>query len=279
MRKYAFILFICSFFHVTAQAQRADMVFKSENGAVFQLFVDGLLESDAPDSIITVRNMPVGEHFVKVVFNSRNFVSFDEKIDIKKEGVYRFLISPKDPENPRWFTIEEVSFEKNQSLAPVEKPTQKPIEQPTPPTPPAEDTVSKPIEALDTAQHPPALPLDTIPMTPPLAEEDSSAKATDICDRPLDPRKLLEFSNRIKTLSFDDKKLSLAKDFASSHCFTAIQVMETMQLFDFEETRLDFAKFAYSRCFDPNNYLFVEDILEFEASKIELREQFDYRRK
>jgi hypothetical protein len=39
-----------------------------------------------------------------------------------------------------------------------------------------------------------------------------------------------------------------------------------MTLFDFENTKLDFAKFAYDRTYDRANYYKVNDAFEFESS-------------
>jgi hypothetical protein len=48
-----------------------------------------------------------------------------------------------------------------------------------------------------------------------------------------------------------------------------------MKVFDFEETRLDFAKKSYSYVFDPNAYYKVNDAFEFELSIEELDEYLE----
>lgn len=260
----AFIL--CFMTLGSLQAQRAHLVFSIDTTAPFQLFIDGLLESEQADTFHVVRNMPSGEHFVKIVFSNARFISFDQPVNIKKEGTYYYLIKPKDPDNPRWFEIDQVDFDKEMKLpkksAPIqpEKPIPAPSDSLTTENPPSDSTYTSPT------------PKDTV-------EDKSSVvdSTKGFCATPLDPRKHQEFVSRISALNFDDKKLSLAKDFASQNCFTAVQVMETMQSFDFEDTKLDFAQFAYPRCFDAENYLFVEDILEFETSKKTLRSNFEYR--
>ncbi|MFM7683799.1 MAG: DUF4476 domain-containing protein [Bacteroidota bacterium] len=45
-----------------------------------------------------------------------------------------------------------------------------------------------------------------------------------------------------------------------------------MTIFGFEETKLDFAKFAYDYCFDVNNYFLVNDAFTFDSTKDELNE-------
>ena len=58
----------------------------------------------------------------------------------------------------------------------------------------------------------------------------------------------------LTSISFDDTRLSTAKQIISANCLNANQVMDIMKLFSFEESKLDFAKFAYSYCVDTNNY-------------------------
>jgi hypothetical protein len=45
-----------------------------------------------------------------------------------------------------------------------------------------------------------------------------------------------------------------------------------MLLFDFESTRLTFAKFAYKYTFDKGNYYKVNDAFQFESSIEELNQ-------
>ncbi|MEZ5015156.1 MAG: DUF4476 domain-containing protein [Chitinophagales bacterium] len=70
----------------------------------------------------------------------------------------------------------------------------------------------------------------------------------------------------ISSKSFEDSKLSMAKQITASNCVSAEQVRDIMLLFDFEETRLDFAKFAYAYTADKNNYYKVNDAFTFESS-------------
>jgi hypothetical protein len=70
--------------------------------------------------------------------------------------------------------------------------------------------------------------------------------------------------------SFDDTKLTTAKQVIKSNCLSSAQIKELMLLFSFEATRLDLAKFAHERCVDKNNYFLLNDAFEFESSVEEL---------
>lgn len=70
--------------------------------------------------------------------------------------------------------------------------------------------------------------------------------------------------------SFDETRLSTAKSILSSNCLTSDQVLEMCKLFSFEGSRLDFAKCAYGKTVDQNNYFKVNDAFSFSSSKEEL---------
>lgn len=82
----------------------------------------------------------------------------------------------------------------------------------------------------------------------------------------------------ISSISFSDTQLSTAKSIASSNCLNSDQIGSIMGLFSFEETKLDFAKFAYDFCTDRNNYFKVVNKFTFDASKNELNEYISTRR-
>ncbi len=74
----------------------------------------------------------------------------------------------------------------------------------------------------------------------------------------------------IQSKSFDSSKLTIAEQAASSNYFTSEQVYEIAQLFDFESTKLDFAKYAYPKVVDKGNYYVVNNAFTFESSITDL---------
>lgn len=70
--------------------------------------------------------------------------------------------------------------------------------------------------------------------------------------------------------SFGDDKLTLAKQAISSNCMSVNQIKGIMNVLGWEDNRLDFAKFAYARCVDPQNYFQVNDAFDFDSSVDEL---------
>ncbi len=91
------------------------------------------------------------------------------------------------------------------------------------------------------------------------------------CDGyPMAPGDFESAKSTIAQASFEDSKLSTAKEIAGANCLYAGQIAELCRLFGFESTKLTFAKHAYRRCIDPQNYFKVNNVFDFDSSKSEL---------
>jgi len=76
----------------------------------------------------------------------------------------------------------------------------------------------------------------------------------------------------IASKDFEDTKLTVAKQIDGSNCMSAEQIRGIMKLFTFENSKLDFAKYAYAHCTDKANYFKVNDAFEFDNSSKELND-------
>lgn len=76
----------------------------------------------------------------------------------------------------------------------------------------------------------------------------------------------------INAKTFEDSKFTVAKQITQSNCLTARQVKEIMQIFTYEDTKLDYAKFAYNYTHDKQNYFQVNDVFAYESSIDELND-------
>ncbi|MBN8701494.1 MAG: DUF4476 domain-containing protein [Bacteroidetes bacterium] len=90
------------------------------------------------------------------------------------------------------------------------------------------------------------------------------------CPRPMSREDFASAKQSISSKNFEDSKFTMAKQIIQSNCLVASQVKEIMLLFNFEQTRLDFAKFAYAYTYDTGNYYKLNDAFTFEASISEL---------
>lgn len=92
------------------------------------------------------------------------------------------------------------------------------------------------------------------------------------CTRSMDTASFGKAKQTIASKGFDDTKLSTAKQVAKANCLTTDQILEVMKIFGFEESRLEFAKYAYDYCFNQNNYYNVSQGFSFDSSTEELNE-------
>jgi hypothetical protein len=92
------------------------------------------------------------------------------------------------------------------------------------------------------------------------------------CGNPLTNERFATVKQSISSKDFEDSKLTVAKQVAKSNCLFAEQVKEIMLLFDFESTRLEFAKEAYGHTYDIDNYYILNDAFDFESSISELND-------
>lgn len=92
------------------------------------------------------------------------------------------------------------------------------------------------------------------------------------CEWPMTDGDMDAMKRSVSSKDFEDSKFTIAKQATRSKCLKASQVAEIMRLFDFEETKLDYAKYAYDYTYDQDNYYLVNDSFEFEFTIDELNE-------
>ena len=74
----------------------------------------------------------------------------------------------------------------------------------------------------------------------------------------------------IANQSFEQNKLQVAQQVLQSNYLTSQQVFSILQVFNFESTKLSFAKSAFNRVIDPQNYFIVNNAFSFSSSVSEL---------
>lgn len=81
----------------------------------------------------------------------------------------------------------------------------------------------------------------------------------------------------VKNQGFDETRLKTAKQIAGSNCLNTSQISQICQIFGFEETKLDFAKFAYDHCTETKNYFKINNVFGFSSSVDDLTEYIQNR--
>lgn len=89
---------------------------------------------------------------------------------------------------------------------------------------------------------------------------------------PCSDEDFIEAKRTIENADFEQTKLTIAKQIVASELMTAKQLAEIANLFDFENSKLEFLKYAYPYCFDKNKYYMVNNVFTFSSSVDELNE-------
>jgi len=80
-----------------------------------------------------------------------------------------------------------------------------------------------------------------------------------------------DIKKSVSSTSFASSKVTIAKQAVQAKkCFTVKQIKELLQLFSFDDNKLDMAKFCYDYCIDKSNYYQVNDVFAFSSSKDDL---------
>jgi hypothetical protein len=90
------------------------------------------------------------------------------------------------------------------------------------------------------------------------------------CPWPANSSDFQSMKRSISSKTFEDTKLQVAKQILNSNCLTTNQVKEIMDVFTFEDSKLNFAKYAYAYTYDIGNYYKVNDAFTFSSSIDEL---------
>jgi hypothetical protein len=90
------------------------------------------------------------------------------------------------------------------------------------------------------------------------------------CNYAVDERTFCTFKNVVKNAWFDSDKQKMICDFLSRNYVNSNQVEQLLSMINFESTKLNIAKEAYTKVVDKNNYYTVFNQFDFESSKREL---------
>lgn len=83
----------------------------------------------------------------------------------------------------------------------------------------------------------------------------------------------------IKRQSFDNTKLETAKQVVrAKQCFSVYQIKQLLELFSFENNRLDLAKFCYNYCTDRSDYYKLNSSFTYSGSVDELNKYIQAQR-
>ncbi len=309
MKKILFVVF--ALFSISLFSQENNAIFFSQNGEQFFVIVNGIKQNADPATNVKVTGLNAPNYKVKIIFNNglpeidKN-IYFNEmgseityQIAQDKKGIYKLRFfsqvplaqaAPQSPEqsvivyhvNPLPPTNTTVTQTTTTTTTTGVQPTQGASvgvnvggtginmnvsinDGSMSGTTQSSVTYSETTTTTTSTTTPP-------PPAPVPVEYVPGYHGAIGCPMPMSPQDFQSAKQTIASKSFEDSKLAIAKQIVNSNCLTSAQVRDLVNLFDFEDTKLQFAKYCYGYTYDLGNYYKVNDAFEFESSIDELNE-------
>lgn len=106
------------------------------------------------------------------------------------------------------------------------------------------------------------------------ATEEMEEEFEVVC-APMSTNDFASAKKSIGSKSFAEDKMTLAKQVLRANCVSTDQVVEIMNLFNFEDNKVEFAKAAFDKTTDKGNYYKVNDAFTYSSSIKELNEYLE----
>jgi hypothetical protein len=102
--------------------------------------------------------------------------------------------------------------------------------------------------------------------------EEVVTRTTEGCENALNSSAFSNFKEEIKEITFEDNRMKIAKKLTKNVCLSKAQIKEITQIFAFENTRIEYLKYAYDFCYDKQDYYQLGNVLNFSKTKDELND-------
>ena len=293
---------------IAANAQTSNAIFFSENGEKFNLVLNGVLQNEKPETNVKLTGLNAPAYKTRIIFADKalgyvdynlNFVTMGAEVsyNIKKnnKGAYvvRYVsevpLAQAAPPAPNQTVIvystpaagsattttrqttttttghpDNVSINMGVNLDGQSGGVNMDISGMNGSVESSSTTTTTTTHTTTTTYQ------DPVPPPPAHVEYVEGYNGKIGCPVPMSRGDFESFKGSLSTKSFEDSKMTMAKQVLNNNCLTSAQVREVMSLFTFEETKLDFAKYAYGHTYDLGNFYKVNDAFGFETSIDEL---------
>jgi hypothetical protein len=88
--------------------------------------------------------------------------------------------------------------------------------------------------------------------------------------RVMNDQSFLAFKQTVSKESFDNSRMTIAKQVIDQNWFNTEQAGQLVKLFSFDQSRVEMAKYLYGRTVDKENYFLMYNMFDFSKSKEEL---------
>lgn len=310
MKKYlliATIILAC----FTLQAQKTNLIFFTEQGERFYVVLNGIQQNAEPQTNVMVTGLPAPSYKLKIIFEDKQLGEIDKNLMFGQGTETTFVIKKSNKDEWVVRYMNEVQLAQAPppppersvvvfTTVPPPPPAAVTVSQTTTTT-----TTSAPVggTSVGVSVNDPAVGVNINMNIGGVATGSSTTTTTTTttttssmgtgnvvvyeeppryalpgysgpvgCPWPMSPGDFNNVKNSISSKSFEDSKLTIAKQVINANCLLCSQVKEIMLLFSFEDTRLELAKYAYGYTYDIGNYYLLNDAFTFESSIDELNE-------
>ncbi|MCH8553837.1 MAG: DUF4476 domain-containing protein [Schleiferiaceae bacterium] len=292
-------LFFCVLFSGLLQAQvPVNFTFFSEEGERFWVILDGVRQNDVPAANVVVEHLTKLSYRAKIIFEDDKIKSISQTVltrDVDDKPVHTSYIITRRTWTGKVGKKMSMRVSSFEEARPVAVPPSNPQpDQNKSIVPEEEQTPEIPIEAPDfTQQQETAIALlqQATDKAEKLITGGNPEPATKNAEHsqpnrnkrqrqepqtkkaPCESMSEADFKPALRAIanqSFEDGRLSVARQLISASCISTEQIKEIIALFSFEKTRLDFAKEAWHKTTDPQRYFLLNDSFSFSSSTKEL---------
>ena len=292
-----------------ASAQNCNVIFFTEEGERFTVVMDGIQFNEQAETNVKITDVTPSAHSVKILFDNPRIEPIKKNLFLETPNKEQTFVIKKNKKGDykirfRGETEIAVQQEPNPDPGPASSvstrqvvTTQSTTVQQTVTTPTSNKTNSDNVniginvqegannvnfnfnvsstttQSTETSvnSHQETVIEDTPPPPPPIPGYNGPYG----CPYPMEQGAFQSAVASIKSKSFEDTKMTIAKQITKSNCLSVKQVKEILQQFTYEDSKLEFAKFAYKYTCDIGNYFMVNDVFTFESSIEELTEFID----
>ncbi|MBP5677766.1 MAG: DUF4476 domain-containing protein [Bacteroidales bacterium] len=206
--------------------------FESQHGESFSVFIDGDLQNRMPQSRVMVSNISDQTHEVVVIL----------KRPVEKAAVIKIRPGERNINvkvNYDQRLGELYLFTPIHNRADADNDMVERLR--------AQNKLPKPVVIPPAPHHPAGHP---VPNVRPVAEEELAGMVL-----------------RMKDQTFDSDRLALGKVIVASANLTALQIARLAETLDYSNSQVEFLKYSYAYCLDPENYYRTVDVLTFSSDK------------
>lgn len=256
MKKQIIILATILLAFNLSYAQKSNLVFYTEPSESFYIILNGIKQNTNARTNININDLNDQSYNCKIIFKNKAYGQLDKTIIINPGTEATYVI--RKYSKTKWL----ISFIKETPLINnnANSTTQTTTTITTTSTTTTNQTESKNQKRYSPHQHKNRNNLHQVTDAVPGYQGPYG------CEYPMNNVNFSNAKSSIASKSFENSKLTIAKQVITNNCLTTSQIKEIVKMFDFENTRLEFAKYAYNYVYDKGNYFQLNDVFDFEST-------------